>query len=637
MKPFDLLKPYLIERKVHIIAGFFSLLFVDLLQLTLPRITKWAIDDITAGNPTISRLSTYGVWILVVALSIVFFRYFWRVFIMGSAKRAEEGIRAALYNHIQTLPATFFDTHTAGDIMAHATNDMTNIRLALGMGIVALTDTVVLGIASIFFMAYIDVKLTLLALLPMPFVALVTKVLSGRLHNAYRDVQSTFSDLMESTRERFAGIKVIKAFNREDQERRAMEKESDRYIQKNMHLVRLRGLIFPLVILLNNFSVAILLGFGGRQVIAMEISPGDFVAFISYLGLLTWPVMALGWVTNLIQRGKASIERINAILMVPPEKGGDEADFKKVHARDAAESTEENPERINGRDCLKPIPYGSDVNWGDVVFQNVSFSYPPIDAGEKRKDDPENLDRAMASNGFQKKPRRKEAPIVLSNIGFVLKKGGMLGIAGPPGSGKSTLASLIPRLYDPVQGTITMDGIPLGDLPLISLRETISFMPQEPFLFSGTIEANLRFGNPDADDRQIQTVLAMAQLTETIHGFPKGLQTVIGEKGVMLSGGQKQRIALARAFLKGTSPILILDDPVSQVDMQTAAAITRVIESMIGEKSMVVISHRFSVFKKADRIIVLEGGRIIEEGTHGTLVEKNGYYAGAWRMQESET
>ncbi|MFK5953726.1 MAG: ABC transporter ATP-binding protein [Desulfobacterium sp.] len=572
LKQFQLLKPYLLERKFHIAAGLLCLLLVDLFQLFIPRIVKWAIDDITLQSSSRGELFKYGLYIALSAMAIGVFRFCWRYFIMGTARRMEEGIRGQLFDHIQTLPTRFFDTTSSGDIMAHATNDMTSIRMALGMGIVGLTDTIVLGCAAIFFMAYINLELTLLALLPMPFIALLTKILSKKLFLSYREVQESFSHLMESTRERFAGIRIIKAFNREATEVAGITRESNAYITSNMKLVKLRGMIFPLVIFLNNVSLAIILGAGGRKVILADISTGDFVAFISYLNLLTWPVMAVGWVTNMIQRGKASIDRIIAILDVPgeAEKPGKIFTPSKIH--------------------------------GEISVDNISFS-------------------------FDKK--------VIDGVGFKLQPGEVLGIAGPPGSGKTTLANLLPRLYDPDEGIISIDGMDIGHISLKTLRQSISFMPQEPFLFSGTIEANLRFGDPGADDEKINKALAMAGLTETISGFPRGLDTLIGEKGVMLSGGQKQRIALARAFLKD-APILILDDPVSQVDMATASDITRIIDAMAGKKTIIIISHRFSIFKNADHVMVLYQGRVVEQGTHPELIDHNGYYARSWQMQETE-
>ncbi len=572
VKQFQLLKPYLMERRFHIIAGLISLLIVDLFQLFIPRIIKWAIDDITLHTVALGGLFKYGLYIAGSALAIGVFRFCWRYLIMGTARRMEEGIRGQLFDHIQTLPARFFDTTTSGDIMAHATNDMANIRMALGMGIVGLTDTIVLGCAAIFFMAYINLELTLLALLPMPFIALFTKILSKKLFLAYREVQESFSNLMESTRERFAGIRIIKAFNREDTEVAGITKESQAYITSNMKLVKLRGIIFPLVIFLTNVSLAIILGAGGRRVILADISTGDFVAFISYLNLLTWPVMAVGWVANLIQRGKASIDRVNVILDVPGETVREGEVFTPPHIQ------------------------------GEITLDKVSFS-------------------------FDKK--------VLDQVSFNVKPGTVFGIAGPPGSGKTTLAALIPRIYDPQGGKVLIDGMDIDRISLEILRQSISFMPQEPFLFSGSIKANLLFGDPHAGDEKIEKALAMAGLTQTIEEFPMGLDTLIGEKGVMLSGGQKQRIALARAFLKD-APILILDDPVSQVDMGTASDIIKVIDGMAGKKTIVIISHRFSIFKNADHVVVLDQGRVVEQGTHLQLIEQKGYYARSWQMQETE-
>lgn len=591
MKRLQLLKPYIKERWHYLLAGLLSLLIVDMLQLFIPRIIKWAIDDIADLSTSFEELLKYAAYIVFSAVFIGILRFCWRYFIMGTSRRMEEGIRGQLFNHIQTLPATFFDQRTAGDIMAHATNDMANIRMALGMGIVGMTDTIVLGCTSVFFMAYIDAKLTLMALLPMPFIALFTKILSKKLFRSYRSVQESFSTLMESTRERFAGIRIIKAFNREDVEYENMRKESERYIAKSMELVKFRGLIFPMVIFLTSVSLAIIVGVGGRMVINKSITPGDFVAFISYLGLLTWPVMAIGWVTNMIQRGKASLDRIISILEIPGEDGG------HINAFD----------RISDNKGRMPV-----LN-GKIEAKALVFSY---------KTHPHS--------------RKTSGTTVLNEVSFKIRKGETLGIAGPPGSGKTTLACLIPRIYDLDSGSITIDGLDIQNIDISALRHSISFMPQEPFLFTGTIIDNLLFGDPDADKKRIESVLEMAGLKETIASFKEGLNTVIGEKGVMLSGGQKQRIALARAFLKNAS-MMILDDPVSQVDMQTASGIIENIESFSGEKTMVIISHRFSIFRKAHRIIVLDRGQIVQQGTHGTLINEKGYYQRAWRMQKSES
>ncbi|MBF0390843.1 MAG: ABC transporter ATP-binding protein, partial [Desulfamplus sp.] len=575
--------------RFHIVAGFLSLFIVDMLQLFVPRIIKWAIDSITIKSEPLtsaaldkleSGLFKYAFYIVASAALISIFRFCWRYLIMGAAKRTEEGIREELFDHIQTLPATFFDKHTAGDIMAHATNDMANIRMALGMGLVGLTDTIVLGSTAILFMVYINLELTILALLPMPFIALFTKIFSKKLFDAYIDVQSGFSDLMESTRERFAGIRIIKAFNRQPLELATMQRESESFVKKNIYLVKIRGFIFPLVIFLTQISLAVIIGVGGRKVITSQISTGDFVAFISYLGLLTWPVMAVGWVTNMIQRGAASLDRINAILKIQGKS-----------------------EIINSDDSKKEIDIKIDIK-GEIEFSSVSFSYSgSVDT--------------------------------LLDVSFKVKKGEMLGIAGTPGSGKSTLINLIPRIYDIDQGSIKVDGMDIKDISIQALRRAISFVPQEPFLFSGTIKDNIMFGDVDADLDKIAKALEMAQLTDTIVSFPKDIDTIIGEKGVMLSGGQKQRIAIARAFLK-LSPILILDDPISQVDMQTASKIIKIVESLAGKVTVLVASHRFSIFKRADHIIVLDKGRVVEEGTHGYLVDKNGYYSRAWQMQDSD-
>jgi ATP-binding cassette subfamily B protein len=572
-----LIKPYFIERRLDLIWGIAALLVVDTLQLFIPRIIKWAVDDISAMTITPVGLLTYALYIVGAALLIGCFKYCWRVFIFGASRRIEEGIREKMFRHIQLMPATYFEAVTAGDIMAHATNDLKNIRMASGMGIVAVTDTIVLGFASILFMGYINVNLTLMALIPMPFIALFTKIFSKKLFAEYMTVQAGFSDLMESVRERFSGIEIIKAFNREGFESDSIRRGSESYVSKNMNLVKYTGLIFPMMIFLTNVSLAIVIFLGGSQVITMTISPGDFVAFISYLGLLTWPMMAIGWVTNMIQRGMASVQRIEKIL---------------AH----------EPEIRNADDALVP-----EEIFGEIRVDELSFHY---------------------------KSKERQTP-VLEGISFSLKPGETLGIAGPPGSGKTTLVSLLPRIFDAVTGGITIDGMGIKRIDLELLRRAISFMPQEPFLFSGTIRDNLIYGDPGAGEKRLMKAIEMARLTDTIASFPDGLGTVIGEKGVRLSGGQKQRLALARAFLKD-APIIILDDPVSQVDMETAMAISKTIRSLKGRKTMIIVSHRFSVFKHAEKIIVLKDGTISESGRHGELVESGGYYAGAYEMQVTE-
>ena len=507
------------------------------------------------------------------------FRYLWRHCLIGTSRRVEEGLRNKLFYHIQTLSASYFDKVKTGNLMAHATNDIQHIRMATGMGMVALTDAIVLGTAAIGFMAYINVKLTVFVLIPMPLIVLGTRFFSKKMHRLYGEVQGAFSDLTEVVRERFAGIRIIKAYNRQQEAASRIEDVSKNYIGKNLSLVRITGSFFPLMVFFSNLSLAIVLFLGGRQTITFTITPGDFVAFISYLGLLTWPMMAIGWVTNLIQRGKASLERIDKIIQTLPE-------------------IDDRP----GKVILKPVKES-------VVFENVSFSYTP-DVHE--------------SGCFS----------VLDHIDIKLDYGKILGIVGPPGSGKSLL-HLIPRIFDVSQGKIMLDGIDIRKLNLRDLRSRISFMPQEPFLFAGTIRENITFGNTEINDRELIRAAEAVSIYETITSFTDGFETIVGEKGIVLSGGQKQRVALARALLKD-SPIMILDDPISQVDMETGNAIIKTIRSMAGHKTIIIVSHRLSAVRFAHQIIALEKGRMVESGNHEALMAQDKYYANTFRLQEIE-
>jgi ATP-binding cassette subfamily B protein len=574
------IKSYFKENLPRIAIGLTSLIIVDVLQLFIPRIVKWVVDGLTALQIDLRQLLIYAIYMAIIAVLIGAFRYVWRRCLLGTSRRIEEGLRNRLFAHIQTLSASYFDRTQTGDLMAHATNDIQQVRMATGMGMVALNDAIVLGAAAIGFMLYINVTLTLFVLIPMPLITICTRFFSKKMHHRYQRVQATFSDLTEVIRERFAGIRIIKAHNRNARETARVESVSKDYIKENLDLVKIVGAFFPMMLLFTNLSLAIVLYLGGRQTIAMTITPGDFVAFISYLGLLTWPMMALGWVINLIQRGRASLDRINRILETRPEI--------------------KNPKHA----LMLGQPHGR------VVFNKVDFAYNPV------------------GNGNDSAP-------VLAGINLAVEPGKVLGIVGPPGSGKTTLLSLIPRLYDVSRGGIFVDGKDIRTLKIDNLRSQIAFMPQEPFLFAGTIRQNISFDDPLIDEARLEEICRKAMLYDTIRAFPKGFDTVVGEKGVILSGGQKQRVALARCLLKKAA-LLILDDPISQVDLETGTAIIDTIKSMVGQKTIIIVSHRISAVSFADQIIALRQGQMIEQGTHQDLIATQHYYAKAFELQEYE-
>jgi len=577
MKSIILIKPYFKENRRKIAIGLLSLIIVDVLQLFIPRIIKWTVDGLTTFHIDLWQLLVYAIYMAIIAVLIGAFRYVWRRCLLGTSRRVEEGLRNRLFTHIQTLSASYFDRTQTGDLMAHATNDIQQIRMATGMGMVALNDAIVLGAAAIGFMLYINVTLTLFVLIPMPLITISTLFFSKKMHHRYQAVQAAFSDLTEVIRERFAGIRIIKAHNRKEKEAARVQAVSKEYIKENLSLVKIVGSFFPMLLLFTNLSLAIVLYLGGRQTIALTISPGDFVAFISYLGILTWPMMALGWVTNLIQRGRASLDRINRIL-------------------------ETHPEITNRSDAVALYQIQ-----GGIVFEDVDFAYN--------------------HNGG--------STAALSGIRLKVAPGKILGIVGPPGSGKTTLLSLIPRLYDVSCGGVFLDGKDVRSLQIDNLRSKIAYMPQEPFLFAGTIRENLTFGNPLIKETQLKMITQKAALYDTIRSFPNGFETIVGEKGVILSGGQKQRVALARCLLQ-ESAFLVLDDPISQVDLETGTAIIDMIKSMIGEKTIIIVSHRISAVRFTDQIIALEKGRIIERGTHRELIVTNQYYAKTFQLQEIE-
>ena len=577
-KSVHLITPYYREHCSLICLGLITLIIVDFLQLFIPRIIKWAVDDLTAQSIDHHQLLYYGLYIASIGALIAVLRYIWRFCLLGTSRRIEEGLRNQLFGHIQTLSASYFMQMKTGDLMAHATNDIGNIRMACGMGLVALTDTVVLGTASIGFMMLINVKLSLLALIPMPMIIITSKYFGRKLHKNYQAVQSSFADMTELIRERFAGIRIIKAYHKEQNEIECISNISQEYVKNNIRLATITSAFFPMILLFSNISLVIIIGMGGRLTIINSITAGDFVAFLNYLALLTWPMMALGWLTNLIQRGKASLDRINKILETHPDI-----------------SDQLNAYTLQG--CK-----------GDIRFQNICFSYQSLS-----------------------KP-------LLSKINLHIETGMTVGIMGPSGSGKTSLLNLLQRLYDVQKGQILLDGIQIKNICLNDLRAQIAFVPQEAFLFAGTIWDNICFGRTTSE-KSMRNALKLAALDATIASFPDGLKTIVGEKGVILSGGQKQRIGIARAFLSD-APILILDDPVSQVDAETSNILIESFQRLKGQKTIIIVSHRISAIRFADRIVVLKQGNIVASGTHDMLIKavppENEYYAQTYRLQEIE-
>ena len=590
MKSFNLIKPYLIEKRLSLLLGLVCLIAVDLLNLSLPRVIKWAIDDLTTFSADTKGLFIYALYITGLAAMIGITRAGWLRCFIGMAVRLEEGLRNHLFSHIQTLSASYFNKTKTGDLMAHATNDIQHVRFAVGMGIVMLIDSIFMTVASVGFMLYINVQLTVLVFIPMPFIVFAAWFFSRKMHQLYQDVQAAFSELTEVVRERFAGIRIIKAYNGEAKALSDLEKMSQHYVDKNIGLVKITGFFSPLMTFFSSLSVAIVLCFGGRLAILSTITPGDFVAFITYLGLLSWPMTAMGRVINMVQRGKASLDRLDKIVQTHSEMD-DAADAKPVT---------QFRERI--------------------VFKNVSFSYDT---------------NAEDADSHETDAEASERPPALSDISIELAQGKTLGIIGPPGSGKTSLLNLIPRFFEVSQGQILMDGTNIRKLRLRDLRSLISFMPQEPFLFAGTIGQNITFGDENISESELIRAAKDAALYDAIQAFPKGFDTVVGEKGVVLSGGQKQRVALARSLIRET-PILILDDPISQVDTETGSIIVDTLRAMKGRRTLMIVSHRLSAVRFADQIITLRQGEIEELGSPEQLMARDGYYAQTLRIQKLE-
>ncbi len=549
------------------------MVIVDAAQLIIPQIIRHAIDILKSSSFDKNKLIVQCIVIIAAGLAMAVLRYFWRNLLMGSARYVEKGIRNDLFRHILVLDMSYYDKVKTGDIMAHAISDINHIRMAFGFGLVALVDTVLLGSATLGIMIYASPRLTALAMIPMPFLIIMTKILGRKMHEFHGTAQESYSKLTEFLRESFSGIRIIKVFNFEPLICTRIENASKDYFRKNFRRAFISALLKPLLTLFFNISTLIIVFYGGFLVIKHKITPGELVAFLQYLGILAWPVIAIGWMANLFQRGMASLSRINRLIDTVPD----------VRPPDVP---------------VVPLNAG-----GNILFQDVNFYY------EKGKN-------------------------VLSRINLEIQMGSKIGITGAPGSGKTSLVQLIPRLYNASAGNIFIDGIDINLIDLDFLRRQIAFMPQEPFIFSGTIRDNILMGR-NVNTAEFRHILHVCCLEETLENMEKGLDTIVGEKGITLSGGQKQRIALARTLIH-KKPVIILDDPISQMDTITASQVINRINRMDLNSSLVIISHRISAISFCNTIYILKNGKIINSGTHEELIVRDLFYRQLCTIQKFE-
>jgi ATP-binding cassette subfamily B protein len=562
----------ILKHKKALLGGVLALIGVDGLQLLVPQIFRKLIDALARGTADSTLVWRMGFSIVAIALGMAFFRFFWRIFIVGASRRLERDLRAEFYSHLQKLPAQYYDNTKVGDLMAHATNDINAVRMAAGMATIASFDALFMSVASVIMLLLIDWRLTLITMIPLPFITLLVTRFGKVLHDRFESVQKAFSGLSEKTQESFSGIRVIKAYGDEQSERKLLSEKAGKCVHENIRLTRIWGFMQPLVMGLAMMSSSILLMVGGRAVIGGSISLGQFVAFSSYLAMLTWPMMAIGWVVNLLQRGAASMGRLEKIMSI-------------------------DPAIADGPVSDQPKPA--------IEVKGLSYTYPGTTAE------------------------------VLSDISFSIPASSTVGIAGRTGSGKTTLVELLMRLYDPPPGTVFIDGVDIRQRELNKVRGLFGYVPQETFLFALSIADNISFGADSLPLETVKHLAELAEIHSEIEGFSQGYETMVGERGITLSGGQKQRIAIARALAVSPS-ILVLDDSLSAIDTETESAILEKLKKEISGLTNILIAHRISTVQLADLILVLDHGKLVEKGTHEELLKKEGYYSELYRMQQLE-
>ncbi len=571
-----MITPYFRRYWARVALGFLTLMVVDTLQLIIPRVIKWVVDDLQQGIATPRALFHYAAIILVFSFLIGFLRYLWRELLLGFSRLLESHLRDRMFSHILTLDKAFFQRKTTGEIMALATNDLSSVQLAGGMGLVAFVDAVFMGLAAMAFMAYIHPTLAFIAVAPMPVLAVLTRFLASRLHRRFRKVQEQFAAMTEFARSTFSSIRLIKAYNQEEKQTGLFDAMGETYVRDNVRLSTIYGTLFPVSGLIGNVSMLLVFYFGGRMTMQGVITAGDFVAFISYLFLMTWPMMAMGWVSDLFQRGVTSLQRIHNLLREEP--GLVNPVSSSTHMEGAAR--------------------------GEIHIEGLSFTYPG-----------------------QQSPS-------LHQVSLEIPAGRFLGVVGRTGSGKTTLCHLLVRLYPVPDETLFLDGVDVNRLAVEKVREAIAYVPQDVTLFSETIAFNIAMGNPEATRDEIEAVSKAAAIHDEIMAMKDGYETRIGERGVKLSGGQRQRVAIARALLL-ERPIIIIDDGLSAVDMETEHAIIRSISTYLKGRTCVIVSHRVAPLADAHEIVVMEQGRLVARGSHEMLMEESPFYATIYRRQTS--
>ena len=575
---FRRLLPFVLRYRRAFVLGLTCVVITAAIQLLAPWVLKYAIDDLNRGVTRV-KLAQYAVTLLGIACLGAVFRFLMRRILIGASRDIEYDLRNAFFARLQLMPLAYYQARRTGDLMSRATNDLNAVRMMVGPAVMYSASTILTFVVAIAVMLSIDVRLTLIALAPLPFVSISVQYFGREIHRRFEAIQEQLSHLSAVVQEALSGVRVVRAYRQEAHEVDRFRGANLEYLARNRGLIRLQGLFYPSMTLFLGFGSLLVLWQGSRAVVGGRITIGEFVAFNAYLVMLSWPMIAFGWVTNILQRGMASWKRMLEVLDADPS-------INDAAATDA------------GR--------GLEIA-GGIEFRDLVFRYPGSDR------------------------------TVLDRISLRIDPGQTVAFVGGTGSGKSTLISLLPRLHEPPPGTVFIDGVDVLDIPLERLRRAIGFVPQEPFLFSDTVGDNVGFGMSDAErvEERIREAASIAKLDTDVDSFPKGFDTMVGERGITLSGGQKQRTALARAVLIDPA-ILILDDALSAVDTYTEEAILSRLRGVMRARTALIVAHRVSAVRHADLIVVMDEGRIAERGTHDELVRHGGIYAELFRKQQLE-